>query len=89
MNTLGGYIEGMNGDSVVSRLNKIRGQIDGIISMYEEERSCLDVVTQVSAARSALSSVGKELLSSEAVKCSVESDRDKLDRLLKQLFEIS
>lgn len=79
----------MNNDNIINRLNKVRGQIDGIISMYEGERSCVDIVTQVSAARSALASVGKELLSSEAVRCSVEKDSEKLDKLLKQLFELN
>jgi len=39
---------------VVHRLRRARGQIDGIIAMIEDERSCRDVVTQVAAASRAL-----------------------------------
>lgn len=76
-------------DKVVKRLKKIRGQVDGIIRMYEECRDCSDVVTQVAAVRAALGAVGKEMLTSEAVACAKDKSSGKLDRLLKQLFDIS
>lgn len=79
----------MKQDLVVSRLKKIQGQINGIITMYESKRECTDVVMQISAARAALSGVGKELLSTEAVRCSRDHKHAKLDTLLKQLFEIN
>lgn len=76
-------------DSTTKRLRRIRGQVDGIIRMYEECRECSDVVTQIAAVRAALGSVGKELLKSEAVSCAKNNKGGKLDKLLKQLFEIS
>lgn len=76
-------------DKILGRLKRVRGQIDGIIKMYDECRECGDVVMQVAAARAALASVGKELLKSEAVACAKENKGSKLDKLLKQLFEIS
>lgn len=76
-------------DKILSRLKRIQGQIAGIIKMYDECRECSDVVTQIAAVRAALGSVGKELLTDEAVACSREEKHDKLDKLLKQLFEIS
>lgn len=76
-------------DKVLSRLKRIRGQVDGIIKMYEECRECSDLVTQIAAVRAALSGVGKELLKSEAVACAKENRGSKLDALLKKLFEIS
>ncbi|MBP9670038.1 metal-sensitive transcriptional regulator [Candidatus Woesebacteria bacterium] len=76
-------------DKNLVRLNKIRGQIDGIIKMYTECRECSDVVTQIAAVRAALGSVGKELLTDEAVECSREKKHDKLNKLLKQLFDIT
>lgn len=83
-----GYIDGM-ADKVLTRLKRIRGQIDGIIKMYDECRECGDVVMQVAAARAALASVGRELLKSEAVACAKENKGSKLDKLLKQLFDIT
>lgn len=76
-------------DDVVNRLKRIRGQVDGVILMYQECRDCSDVVTQIAAARAALAGVGKELLTSEAVACSRDHKHEKLDLLLKQLFDIS
>lgn len=76
-------------DDIVKRLRRARGQVDGVISMYEEGRECVDVITQITAARAALASVGRELLTGEAVRCSRNSKHAKLDTLLKQLFSIS
>lgn len=76
-------------DQIVNRLKRIQGQVDGIIKMYEECRECNDVVTQVAATRAALASVGKEMLTEEAVKCMREKRPSKMDSLLKQLFDIS
>lgn len=76
-------------DSVLNRLKRIQGQVDGIVKMYENERECADIITQVAAARAALAGVGKELLKGEAVACVRNAKHEQLDKLLKQLFEIS
>lgn len=76
-------------DRVLTRLKRIRGQVDGIIKMYEECRECSDLVTQIAAVRAALSGVGKELLKREAVICAKENRGSKLDKLLEKLFEIN
>lgn len=83
-----GYIVSME-DKVLKRLRRIQGQVSGIVKMYEECRECSDVVTQVAAVRAALGAVGKEMLTSEAVACARDKEHDKLDRLLKQLFDIT
>ena len=76
-------------DQVSKRLLRIRGQVDGIIKMYDECRECSDVVMQIAAVREALSGVGKEILTSEVVACDRDKDRDKLDKPLKKLFKFS
>lgn len=73
-------------DKVLVRLKRIRGQVDGVIRMYEECRECSEIVTQIAACRAALSAVGKEVLTDEAVACARPKDRDKLDQLLGKLF---
>jgi DNA-binding FrmR family transcriptional regulator len=76
-------------EDVVHQLNRVRGQVDGIAKMIEEERDCLDVVQQIMAARSALAKVGKTFIAKEAVRCSSSAkDKGKLDELLKQLFTL-
>ncbi len=88
MYTPRGYIVGME-DKTLVRLNKIRGQIDGIIKMYSECRECGDIVTQIAAVRAALGSAGKEILASEAIACAKTNKSGKLDKLIKQLFDIT
>ena len=48
--------------ALISRLNRIEGQIRGIRGMVEKDAYCIDIITQASAAGSALNSFSKELL---------------------------
>jgi DNA-binding FrmR family transcriptional regulator len=76
-------------DKNLVRLKRIKGQVDGIIKMYSDCRECSDVVTQIAATRAALAAVGKELLTKEAVDCVRNEKPAKMDKLLKQLFDIT
>ena len=51
-----------NQPKLLNRLNRIQGQVRGIARMIEEDRYCIDVVTQLHAVRSALARVETELL---------------------------
>lgn len=73
-------------DSTLTQLKRIRGQLDGIITMYEGERGCVEIVRQVVAARSSLGRVARDLLSGEAANCSREQRTDDLDAILKEVF---
>lgn len=57
---------------LMNRLNRIEGQIRGIKAMVEEERYCVDILTQVSAVQAALNSFNKVLLSNHIKTCVVE-----------------
>lgn len=61
--------------SLINRLNRIEGQVRGIRAMVEEERYCVDILTQVSAVQSALNAFNKELLSNHIKTCVVEDIR--------------
>ena len=61
--------------SLIHRLNRIEGQVRGIRTMVEEERYCVDILTQVSAVQSALNAFNKELLSNHIKTCVVEDIR--------------
>jgi DNA-binding FrmR family transcriptional regulator len=54
---------------VVGRLRRIEGQIRGVEKMVEEDRYCIEVLTQVSAARAALESVALLLLREHTEHC--------------------
>src|SRR5262249_9449457 len=63
--TLWGYIARMRNDikaSCAKRLSRIEGQVRGIARMVEEDRYCIDIVTQVSAVRAALRRLEEEVL---------------------------
>jgi DNA-binding FrmR family transcriptional regulator len=77
----------MQKDKNLAQLITIRGQINGIIKMYEDERTCLDIVRQVASARGSLSSVAKSLLSNEATRCTKEQKPNELDEILKEVFK--
>ena len=56
---------------LTSRLKRIAGQVAGIQRMVDEERYCVDIRTQIAAVRSALDSVGVELLTEHVSSCVV------------------
>ena len=49
-------------DAIIKRLKRIEGQVKGIQKMVEEERYCVDILTQISAIRSAINKVGSIIL---------------------------
>lgn len=51
------------------RLNRIEGQVRGVARMVEDDRYCIDVVTQISAVRAALRKVEEELLRAHVAHC--------------------
>lgn len=77
----------MKQDAALSQLKRIKGQLDGIISMYEDERSCIDIVRQIVAARNSLSSVAQKLLTGEASRCTEEQRVEDLHAILQELFK--
>ncbi len=56
-------------DDLTRRLARVEGQVRGVSAMIREGRDCRDVVTQLSAARRALESVGFRLLASGLSQC--------------------
>jgi DNA-binding FrmR family transcriptional regulator len=49
-------------EKVLKNLNRVEGQVRGIAKMVEEDRYCIDVVTQIEAARAALARIESDLL---------------------------
>ena len=70
--TLGGYMESMRKDIKASsqkRLSRIEGQVRGLSRMVDEDRYCIDVVTQVAAVRAALRRFEEEILRDHVAHC--------------------
>jgi len=56
-------------DPVKNRIKRIEGQIRGILKMMEEDKDCKDVITQLSAVKSALDRTIGVIVSSNLVDC--------------------
>ena len=78
--------------SLISRLNRIEGQIRGIRGMVEKDAYCIDILGQVAAVSGALNSFTKILLSSHIRTCVAEDVREgneeKLDELVRTLQKL-
>lgn len=62
-----GYTAGK--DQLSARLARIEGQVRGIARMVEEDRYCIDILTQINAVRAALDKVALGLLDGHARHC--------------------
>lgn len=72
-------------EDLIKRLNRIEGQVRGVKKMVEEERYCVDIVTQVSAISAALNSFNKVLLSNHIKSCVVNDIRNGNDEVVDEL----
>jgi len=62
-------------DSHLKRLRRVEGQVRGLQRMVEEDKYCIDILTQVSAATKALQSFSLELLEEHLAHCVVDAAR--------------
>ncbi|MEJ5285202.1 MAG: metal-sensitive transcriptional regulator [Brevinematia bacterium] len=70
---------------LISRLNRIEGQIRGIKRMIEEDQYCDDILNQITAIRNALSGVQEELLSEHIKSCVFEQIKDGEKEVIEEL----
>ena len=81
----------------LKRLSRIEGQVRGISRMVEEDRYCIDIVTQISAVRAALRKVEEEVLKQHIEHCvehaitsgDAEEQRTKVAELMELLKRAS
>ena len=73
-------------EKLAARLSRIEGQVRGISKMIAEEKYCIDVLTQVNAAKAALDQVALNLLEGHVKVCVVDAvrkgDSEKVDELI-------
>jgi DNA-binding FrmR family transcriptional regulator len=63
-------------DQLLKRLKRIEGQVRGIEGMVDDERYCIDVITQISAVQAALDKVALGLLDDHARHCVIGAGAD-------------
>ncbi|KWV95443.1 MULTISPECIES: metal-sensitive transcriptional regulator [unclassified Erythrobacter] len=57
----------------LNRLNRIAGQVRGVAQMIEDDRYCIDILTQIQAIKSALTKVESQVLKDHAACCVAEA----------------
>jgi DNA-binding FrmR family transcriptional regulator len=82
----------VDGSQVRKRLARIEGQVRGITKMVDEERYCIDVLTQIAAVHEALRSVGRQILERHMQTCVARAMRSgnpaEADRVGRELVEL-
>src|ERR1700738_4981791 len=76
-------------DNYAKRLRRIEGQVRGIAKMIEDDKYCIDILTQISAANSALQSVALGLLEQHLSHCVSNAIADGGDEAHAKLAEAS
>jgi CsoR family transcriptional regulator, copper-sensing transcriptional repressor len=78
--------------SCIRRLSRIEGQVRGLSRMVEEDRYCIDIVTQLSAVRAALRRVEQEILRDHVGHCVKHAmrsdDRADQERKIQELMDV-
>jgi DNA-binding FrmR family transcriptional regulator len=78
--------------SCIKRLSRIEGQVRGLSRMVEEDRYCIDIVTQLSAVRAALRRVEHEILRDHVAHCVKQAmrsdDHADQDRKIQELMDV-
>ena len=78
----------MSKDPIEVRLNKIKGQVEGIKEMYKKDPcDSVFIVDQLLAARAALEKVAVIILSKEAERCAEEGEMKKLEEIVNKTFK--
>jgi CsoR family transcriptional regulator, copper-sensing transcriptional repressor len=74
-------------EQLLRRLARVEGQVRGVARMVEEDRYCIDVLTQIAAARAALEQISLGLLDEHARHCMI-GDGDAPDDPTEQVQEL-
>jgi len=82
-----GYID--DKEVIQKRLRKVEGQVRGIQRMVDEDRYCIEILEQVSAATKALQAVALELLDDHLSHCVSDAVRGGGDEATEKLHEAS
>ena len=74
--------------ALINRLHRIEGQVRGLVGMIERDAYCVDVLTQVQAVSSALSSFSKALFESHVKSCVKDDVLAGKDEVLDELVDV-
>ena len=72
---------------IMNRLKRIEGQIKGLQNMVEQERNCVEILTQLSAVSGALDNTAKEIVKEYARNCFIKYESTQDEKLINELIE--
>ena len=72
---------------LMNRLSRIEGQVRGVKAMVDDDRYCVDILTQVSAIQSALNAFSKNLLANHIKSCVVNDIKNWNEQVVDELCE--
>jgi DNA-binding FrmR family transcriptional regulator len=75
-----------NKEVLAKRLRRVEGQVRGVERMIDEDRYCIDVVTQITAVQAALDKVALELLEDHAKHCVIGAEDGEQDERTVELM---
>jgi DNA-binding FrmR family transcriptional regulator len=81
-----GYSTSASTGDVLKRLRRIEGQVRGIAGMVEDERYCIDVLQQISAAQAALDKVALALVDDHVRHCLLGADPSNQEEMRAELM---
>ena len=78
----------------LTRLRRVEGQVRGIMKMVEEEKYCIDIINQITAAEKALSGVARIVMKRHVESCVSSAivqgkGQMKIDELINAVFKIA
>jgi DNA-binding FrmR family transcriptional regulator len=71
---------------IITRFNRIKGQVEAITRMIEEDQGCTEIFNQIKSVKSSLNGASEDFLKSHLNKCLVENPDDR-DQILKMIFK--
>jgi len=72
---------------ITNRLKRIEGQIKGLQKMVDQERNCVEILTQLSAVSGALDNTAKEIIKEYAKNCFIKYESTQDEKLINELIE--
>jgi CsoR family transcriptional regulator, copper-sensing transcriptional repressor len=73
-------------DQLLKRLRRVEGQVRGVQGMVDEDRYCIDVLTQISAVQAALDKVALGLMDDHARPCVIDGPADVKEERTEELM---
>lgn len=74
---------------IITRLKRITGQLNGVQKMIEDDTYCIDIITQTSAVKSAISALENEMLESHLSHClQTPENKNKLNKMQAEIIKI-